>query len=170
MKIRFADTAHKEFYLSMKEKVRTWDSYHQALFYILGLSSDCRNHIKDLFCFEGEEYGIRFETAFDHGWHTSGSLALTRMGFNLWNGYKDEGTSPDDLFDNEYERYLFEGIKLRYPNYVKDERYCVMDDAGNIVQENIPGLLIANSYVKLFEKENGGKYSVELQPEIVLEV
>ena len=32
MKIKFMDTGHKEFFLSMQNKAQIWDCYHKALF------------------------------------------------------------------------------------------------------------------------------------------
>ena len=84
MEIMFATEKHKEFFVSMITKVNTWDRYHMALFYTLGISPDCREHIEDLFTFSGENYGIKPETALLCDWQTDGSRTCTRLGYNLF--------------------------------------------------------------------------------------
>jgi hypothetical protein len=55
------------------------------------------------------------------GWQTSGSARLTRLAFNLWNGWNGDGyATPDDLFDCDYAPYMMEAIKLRYPEYCRE--------------------------------------------------
>lgn len=117
MQIKFADAAHQDFFQSMQSRCKIWDTYHQALFYTLGLNPDCRNHLSDLFCFEGPEEGIRPEIALNHGWHTSGSIACVRLGYNLYNGCfaKEDGVDPYSIFASGYAVYFVEAVKLRYP-------------------------------------------------------
>lgn len=163
MKVKFIDAAHKEFFQSIQREAKVWDSYHKALFYVLGICPDCRKHIKDLFNFnrKSEYYGIKHTTAFQHGWHTSGSMACVRMAFNLWNGYQDDRTSPYDIFCCEYAPFFYEGVRLRYPDQCKEERYQVVDENGNVLQEDISCMMTAESYVYLFERECKGNYRIE---------
>ena len=137
MEIMFSTEKHKEFFISMITKVNTWDRYHMALFYTLGISPDCRKHIEDLFTFSGENYGIKPETALLHDWQTDGSRACTRLGYNLFNGLTDRKTDPGSLF---------EAIKLCYPNLFKKKIYCVKDAEGNVVKESIDSLGLAKIY------------------------
>lgn len=172
MKINFRDTGHKEFYLSMQEKCREWDIYHKVLFYTLGICPDCRDHIEDLFCFDcsSDEYGIKHETAFMHGWHTSGSMTCVRMAFNLFNGYQDDETDPSNLFAGEYAIYFVEALKIRYPDTFSAERYCVKDKSGRILNESISSHIIAESYAKVYEKQYGCECIVDDQKEIIMEI
>lgn len=62
-------------------------------------------------------------------WQTGTSVKVTRMAFNLWNScmYDSEEDVENDkkssdynvseLFCCSYAPYLYEGIKIRYPEY-----------------------------------------------------
>ena len=51
------------------------------------------------------------------GWQTGGSIRLTRLAFNLWNGYAEKGdermSTPYEIFDCGYAPYFFEAIRLK---------------------------------------------------------
>ena len=170
MIINFKDAGHKEFFLSMKELCREWDSYHMALFYALGICEDCRTHIKDIFDFSKKNYGIKPDTVFNKAWQTSGSLECIRLGYNLFNGYEDDYTSPYMLFSSSYACYMLEAIKLRYPDTFKVERYIIADENGNVMAENVYPLFIAESYVSIYEREYGGTYTIKPQKPITLDI
>lgn len=142
----FATEKHKEFFVSMITKVHTWDRYHMALFYTLGISPDCRKHIEDLFTFSRENYGIKPETALLCYWQTDGSRACTRLGYNLFNGFADRKTDPGSLFKCRYAPYFLEAIKLCYPDPFKKKIYCVKDAKGNVIEEGIKSLEAAKIY------------------------
>ena len=160
MEIMFSTENHKEFFISMITKVNSWDRYHMALFYTLGISPDCRKHIEDLFTFTGENYGIKPETALLHDWQTDGSRACTRLGYNLFNGFTDRRTDPCSLFTCNYAPYFLEAIKLRYPDPFKKKRYCVKDAEGNVVKEDIDSLEIARIYAEICKNKD---YTAEPQ-------
>ncbi len=173
MKIRFKDTKHKEFFLSMQDKCKEWDIYHKALMYTLGISESCRDHISDLFCFDqsSEDYGIRYETAFAHGWQTSSSVVCVRLAFNLFNGFKDSETDPVNIFASNDFFYFVEAIKIRHPSSFITESYCVKDKNGVILLENASSdYKIAESYAKFLKKEMGCECIVDKQEEILLEM
>lgn len=115
----FISGQHRAFYEKSMARVRE-DSYHKALFYLLGVSDDTRKRITCLFDFE--EDCIRPE-ALHEGWQTSGTHRLCLMAFNLWNGYTEPGheqdAAPYDLFACGFAPYMLEGIRLRYPEYCR---------------------------------------------------
>ena len=119
-KLIFTSDQHRTFYEKSMARVRE-DSYHRALFYLLGVSDDTRKRITCLFDFE--EDCIRPE-ALHEGWQTSGTYRLCLLAFNLWNGYTEPGherdTAPYDLFACGYAPYMLEGIRLRYPEYCRE--------------------------------------------------
>ena len=116
--IRFVDREHLAFYNQNLNSAGKNDPYHKAFFYVMGISNDTRRNIQKVFNFE--EDCIRTDGLFD-GWQTSGSERLTRLAFNLWNGWNgDGGATPYDLFDCEYAPYMMEGIRLRYPEYCRE--------------------------------------------------
>ena len=116
--IRFIDREHLSFYNQLLKQTGKKDPYHKAFFYVIGISSDTRNNIQKIFDFEGD--CIRPDCIGD-GWQTSGTERITRLAFNLWNGWNaDGGATPYDLFDCEFASYMMEGIRLRYPEYCRE--------------------------------------------------
>lgn len=55
----------------------------------------------------------------------AGRKKLCLLAFNLWNGYIEPGceqeAAPYDLFACGYAPYLLEGIRLRYPEYCREQ-------------------------------------------------
>lgn len=125
----FKDKNHEDFYNQNIEKTNTQkDSYHRALFYILGLMEETRVNIKSLYDYQ--ERAINFE-GLRKGWQTGTSKRLTRLAFNLFNGFDGntgEEEEKDDcclytpyyLFANSFALYMLEAIKLRYPEYMNE--------------------------------------------------
>lgn len=119
--IKFASKEHKEFYNKMMDKVKVNDSYHRAFFYCMGISGETRRNIGQLFDFKKdciEPDGLH------EGWQTGGSIRLTRLAFNLWNGYSEQDnekmSTPYELFDCGYAPYFLEAIKMKYPEYCRE--------------------------------------------------
>lgn len=121
MKIEFGSKEHRDFYLNWIEKCPIQDSYHRALFYTLGINPDCRNNILSLY---NPQNDVIIKNAIYEPWQTSGSTCVTRLAFNLWNGFAYEGheleSTPYELFACGYAPYFFEAIKLRFPDYCRD--------------------------------------------------
>jgi hypothetical protein len=96
------------------------DPYRLALFYTLGLMEETRNHIELLYDFEDKS--IRHKTGFVGGWHTSMTMRIVRLAFNLYNGCSGEDKeayafTPYHIFDCNLREYFFEAIRLRYEVY-----------------------------------------------------
>jgi hypothetical protein len=124
----FKDNQHKEFYNDCIVKAQAHnDPYRKALFYALGLTNETRRNISSLYDFN--ERGILLN-GLNNGWQTSTSLRVTRMAFNLYNGFAgDIGDGNDQyaglytpyhLFDTSLLPFLFEAVKLRYPEYYRN--------------------------------------------------
>lgn len=103
------------------QESKSQDSYHQALFYTLGINKDCRNHFHDLY--DQKEECIKLD-ALDKSWQSSGSERVTKMAFNLFNGFVEEGHEADstsyELFNSPETPYFFEAIKLRFPSQCRE--------------------------------------------------
>lgn len=129
-KINFKDLKHKEFYIMNVLDVKPeLDVYNKSLIYLLGLSEDTRNHFNNIYDVEKREINIEELNA---PWQTSGSLAITRLAFNLFNGFA--GLDIEDTENNEesritdkkkfavdnifcyreYAPYFYEAIKIRF--------------------------------------------------------
>ena len=119
----FKDDQHKEFYEDSIAKTNAaGDPYRKALFYTLGLTGETRNNINALYDFE--ENGIKPE-GIKNPWQTGTSKKVTRLAFNLYNGYHgnpelgDDASyyTPEEIFCNGLMVYFFIAIRLRYPEY-----------------------------------------------------
>lgn len=170
MIIKFKDAQHKEFFLRMQEALEVWDVNHRALFYCLGISNDCRRHIDDLVAWD-KEARIKYDTAFSNGWLTSGSTRCVRLAYNLFNGFSDEFTTPEDLFADSDAAYYLEAVKVRYPEFLdRKDAYQVIDEKGCVLRDNVCSLVVAESYAKACEEEYGGTYTIKVQEPITLDV
>jgi len=118
--MKFADDEHRLFYETTVQKANAAnDWYRQALFYTLGILPDTRRHINDIYDFK--ERIIRTD-AIKEEWQTSGSMRVTRMAFNLYNGFMghdgnleiDDPSkySPYQLFDVLNAEYFFEAVLI----------------------------------------------------------
>lgn len=119
--IRFCQGEHEQFYYEMLERTKKKDCYHQAFFYVMGITEETRNNIRTVFDFS--EGRIRPE-GLHAGWQTGSTIRAIRLAFNLWNGYVEEGqealSTPYGVFDCVCAPYFYEGIKLRYPEYARE--------------------------------------------------
>ena len=122
----FKDNKHQEFFEENVRKTNSaGDPYREALFYTLGLTGETRNNIADLYDFE--ENAIKPE-GIKNPWQTGTSSRVTRLAFNLYNGYHgndelndDVGRyTPENIFCDGLMFYFFEAVKLRYPEYYHD--------------------------------------------------
>lgn len=121
MQIKFNSIEHRNFFMECMQESKSNDTYHQAIFYTLGINKDCRSNFNAIF--DKETDRIKPDALYE-AWQTSGSECVTRLAFNLWNGFVEEGhekdSTPYDLFACEHAPYFFEAIKLRFPEYCKE--------------------------------------------------
>ena len=81
----------------LQDKTHPGDSERQALFYIIGSNEDLFLKRKHLYNFKDHEINPEVFTNGEVDLCSS-SKAMVRLGYNLYNGYEDELTSPYDLF------------------------------------------------------------------------
>lgn len=121
MQIKFNSVEHRNFFMECMQESKSHDTYHQAIFYTLGINKDCRSNFNAIF--DKETDRIKPDALYE-AWQTSGSECVTRLAFNLWNGFVEKGhekdSTPYDLFACEHAPYFFEAIKLRFPEYCKE--------------------------------------------------
>ncbi|MCM1265428.1 MAG: DUF6075 family protein [Candidatus Gastranaerophilales bacterium] len=170
MKVRFSCYGHKEFYIAMEKCCKVWDCYHKAFFYCIGISEDARKNINQLFDFSTDQ--IKPETI-NEAWQTSGSKAVCRLAFNLWNGYIEEESpkdyTPDSIFCCSYAKWFWQAIRLRYAEYVHEETYIVKDSENHVLFE-CDNEFMANQYKIALEKRYSSDLVVEIAPEIILDI
>jgi hypothetical protein len=120
--IIFNSEAHELFYKEMLSRTKQTDVYYKAFFYCIGISETTRKHIEYLFDFK--EGGIMPEYL-HQAFQTGTSYKVTRMAYNLWNGYVEEGaenlTTPSSLFACEYAAEFHQAIKIRFPEYYREQ-------------------------------------------------
>ena len=119
--IKFTSKEHENFYKEMLQKSGNSASYHRAFFYCIGISDTTRRNVSRIFDFERDRIKL---DGLHEGWQTGGTVRLTRLAFNLWNGYVEQGeermSTPYEMFDCSYAPYFYEAIRLRYPEYCRD--------------------------------------------------
>ena len=132
--IKFMDEEHKEFVLKCCEKANNYDPYHLALFYVLGLTEDCRNNISSLY--DWKNGFIKRLNGESYGWITGTDIRIIRLAYNLYNNgcptaFEIEDVEekldetmeylPTSIFgylDSEMLEYCFEGIKIRFEKVI----------------------------------------------------
>lgn len=140
MLTKFKDLDHHQFYEGMIRMTHSHtDPYRQALFYLLGLTIETRSHVRDLYDFDDNSICLE---GLNKGWQTSSSIKLTRLAFNLYNGYSGDDEydaarnySPYFLFDTHLLPYFFEAAKLRYPEYANLHTHDFMN-VPTVVADN----------------------------------
>ena len=119
--IKFNSEAHELFYKEMRTLTNQTDVYYKAFFYCMGICETTRKHIEDLFDFK--EGGIMPEHL-HQPFQTGTSYKVTRMAYNLWNGFVEEGaeslTTPSSIFACEYGEEFHQAIKIRFPEYYRE--------------------------------------------------
>ena len=124
--IRFADDAHKAFYMEYSQKLKP-DVYLRSLIYTLGICHDTRRNFHSIY--DGSKREI-IPGAICQPWQTGSSLKATRLAFQLFTGttptafmgneddiYECMRYSVSDIFCCSYAPYFFVAINLRYHEY-----------------------------------------------------
>lgn len=116
--MKFIDNEHKRFYEQMVSTISPVDDHRKAMFYTLGLTDTTRRNINDIYDFA--EHRPRF-SAIRCGWQTGPSIRVTRLAFNLYNGYDGKGRTdmhsaytPYALFGCGLMEYMIEAARLLY--------------------------------------------------------
>ena len=123
----FRDEEHKSFYnkkvMEYSKAGRVVDSYVKPLMYLLASNADTRRNFDNLFNMKNGE--IKPE-GLKSGWLTETTRRICQLGFNLFNGYTQDGRkkcsesfTPYYLFSCEYAPYFVQAVQLRYPEYFR---------------------------------------------------
>ena len=131
--MKFIDSKYREFFnYKYKELQRLGktDVYYKSIVYILGICETTRDNFDKIFDLKNGEININ---SINGAYQTSTSEKVTRMAFSLWNrcnydseeDIEDERVSlkynPSEIFNCSYAPYFYEGIKIRYPEYTKEQ-------------------------------------------------
>lgn len=138
--MKFIDDEHKKFwnkkYEKMKEMGKT-DVYYKSIIYTLGMCETTRNNFSKIFNLEKGEINI---DSIKGAYQTETSQKVTRMAFSLWNRCNYDSSkdsehkkisinyNPSEIFCCSYAPYFYQAIKLRYPEYTKENEYNKVDE------------------------------------------
>lgn len=86
--IKFRGTAHRDFFLENMMKCRVNDCYHRAFFYVMGIASETRANINQMFNFK--EDCIEPE-GMHGGWQTSGTVKVCHLALIFGTGMQRKG-------------------------------------------------------------------------------
>lgn len=133
--IKFNSKEHEQFYNEMLSRFRIVQVYHRAFFYCMGACEDTRDHINDLFDFKS---GCIRPDNMHQAFQTGSSYRVSRMAFNLWNGFVEEGeeklTTPSELYACRFGEEFHQAIKLRYPEYYREQSPEVQSVINNLTE------------------------------------
>lgn len=117
MGIKFKDVNHEEGFNKFikKANVNEGDKERISLFYLLAIFEETRRNINDLYDFK--ENCMKSE-GLEHGWQTGGTTKVTKLAFNLFNGYRGEDRerenySPLELLSTCTE-YMIIAVQIRF--------------------------------------------------------
>ena len=130
--MKFKDNAHRQFYdYLFNESGSKNDGFHRGLFYLLSLLPDTRRHINDLYDIKNDR--IRPD-GLTEPWQTGSSIRITRLAFNLYNGFTGREIEPESLYtankllDNPLCEYCLEACRLRYDYLPQMEHQTIFED------------------------------------------
>ena len=131
--MKFIDSKHKEFwnekYKEMQMLGKT-DVYYKSIVYVLGICETTRDNFNKIFNLKKGEINI---DSINGAYQTGSSAKVTRMAFSLWNrcsydsqediekGNVSTSYNPSEIFCCSYAPYFYEGIKIRYPEYTREQ-------------------------------------------------
>lgn len=115
--IRFNHETHRRFYHRMlRRSGQRKIPAACALFYVLGIGKETRNHIDELY--DWEQRTIRPDALYAH-WQTDQSICTTLFAFHLCTGYTAKTyahlLTPHALLSGNFAPLYIEALKLRYP-------------------------------------------------------
>ena len=117
--LKFYDDEHKKFY-EEHTKEKNLDCYNKSLIYLLGLTKETRNNFDSLYNETTKQIEL---TGTKESWQTGVSLAITKLAFNLFNGYcgledrEARQYTVENIFAYNYKNlvpYMYEAINIRF--------------------------------------------------------
>lgn len=127
--MKFMDESHKKFVEGCLAHAGQPDIYHVSLFYVLGISDVCKQHIDELYDWESNCVKLFKKNP---SWITGTSLKFIRLAYNLFSDgcptaidikdpeercYELLGYSPTAILSGLEPQafvYCLEGISIRY--------------------------------------------------------
>ena len=82
--MKFISKEHEFKFVHLLKLTKSNDCYHRALAYLFSLCDDCYKNVNILFDFDNS---LIRTGGLGATWQTATSLKVTRLAFNLFNGY-----------------------------------------------------------------------------------
>ena len=118
--MKFSSYDHLSFYNCMVNRLPD-DPNHQALVYLLGVLQDTRMRFRELY---NTEKGRIIPNALNKPWQTGGTQRVTRLAFNLFDGFAGYSGkrklepeflyTPDQIMEPSLLDYYLDACRLRY--------------------------------------------------------
>ena len=130
--MKFMNDSHKLFFLKTIQKSSSRDEYYKALFYVLGLTTETREYVDDLFDFKR---GLIRTEGLKKSWQTGTTRKVTYLAFNLFNGgcpsvyelndpkekmAELEMYTVSTIFSCYLAPWFWEAVKIRFPFYIEE--------------------------------------------------
>lgn len=106
----FKTSEHKQRYEDILKRMKSCDSYHRSLAYLIALDSNITGS-RISACFDFSEDSIK-PGVFEESWLTGTDRRVLQLAFNLWNNVQQANVS--DVFSGSDLEYLFESIRIRF--------------------------------------------------------
>ena len=110
------DTHRRFYYRALKQSGMRKNPAARALFYILGISKETRNHIDELFDWKRRRI---FPDGICADWQTSNSLCHTLAALHFWEGNTGDSRAywltEYVLQTSSFAPFYAQAMKLRYP-------------------------------------------------------
>ena len=128
--MKFSSYDHLSFYNSMVNGTGLpSDANHQALVYLLGVLPDTSKRFRELYSAEKDRI---FPSALNRPWQTGGTKRVTRLAFNLFNGFAGSNGkrkyepgflyTPDQIMEPSLLEYYLDACRLRHEFRPPDAR------------------------------------------------
>lgn len=134
--LKFYNTEHKNFYNEHTHDKKL-DGYNKSLIYLLGLTEETRNNYNKIY--DETVRQIDFN-ALNGAWQTGTTMAITKLAFNLFNGFtglldsEANQYAVDSIFCyKEYAPYFYEGIRLRFN--IQEQKSKEQQEFENFINE-----------------------------------
>ena len=125
LEMHFLNEQHKKKFWQICSEDKGFDKRdleRSVLFYIMAGNDELFSHRKSIYDFQDRSITIELDEKKNwyipgEAWHTSGTIALIRLAYNLFNGFKDERTNPRDLLSNLDEdnfKLAINAISIRF--------------------------------------------------------
>ena len=130
--LKVADAEHRKFWEEKYAEMQILgkiDVYYKSIVYVLGICETTRDNFDKIFNLKAGKINV---DSLQGAYQTGTSEKVTRMAFSLWNrcnydsredfnnGNVSTSYNVSEIFCCTYAPFFYEGIKIRYPEYTRE--------------------------------------------------